>query len=195
MLRTTCVLIALALLPMAAPAEAQGRDRNAVARAQGIPPGHLPPANLCRVWYDNRAPGRQPGPTNCDRAEAIASRDRHARVIYGVNQFRYGAYGRDDRAVYRVPGRTRAPDVYRGYPRGVSRDTAFQNGYRDGLEKGRDDGRDNDRYDPRGERWYRSADRGYVKSYGSKDRYKDLYRDGFLAGYADGYREGQYRRR
>jgi hypothetical protein len=173
------------------------RRRAAIATPSRGRKGFRP--DTCRpptcAGSDNRAPGRQPGPTNCDRAEAIASRDRHARVIYGVNQFRYGAYGRDDRAVYRVPGRTRAPDVYRGYPRGVSRDTAFQNGYRDGLEKGRDDGRDNDRYDPRGERWYRSADRGYVKSYGSKDRYKDLYRDGFLAGYADGYREGQYRRR
>jgi hypothetical protein len=203
MCRIITVMLALAMMPLGTAAEAQirGRDRDDIARAQGIPPGQLPPANMCRVWYDGRSPGRQPGPTNCDRAESIASRDRDARVIYGVNEYgRYGVYGRNypypnnDRGVYRVPGRNRAPNgtIYRGYPGSIRYgDTAFQNGYRDGREKGREDGRDNDRYDPTRHGRYRSADHGYIDSYGSKNAYKDTYREGFKAGYDEGYR---YRR-
>lgn len=51
-------------------------------RSQGIPPGHLPPAGSCRVWYDGRPPGQQPPPTNCRDAERTAARQRGARVIY-----------------------------------------------------------------------------------------------------------------
>jgi hypothetical protein len=212
MLRTITVMLALAMMPLALPAEAQvwgnGRDRRDVARAQGIPPGQLPPANMCRVWYNGRPPGQQPRPTSCNRAEAIASRDRNARVIYGANEYgRYGAYGRNDpntgrypdndRGVYRVPGRNRAPNgtIYGNYPNSVRYgDTAFQNGYRDGREKGLEDGRDNDRFDPTRHSRYRSADRGYVDSYGSKNAYKDAYREGFRAGYEEAYRQGNYRR-
>lgn len=220
MFRIITVILALAILPLAVSAEAQGRangrNRNDVARAQGIPPGQMPPANMCRVWYDGRSPGRQPAPTSCDRAEAIASRDRNARVVYGVNEYgrwgndRYGTYGRNypypspntgrypdnDRGVYRVPGRNRAPNgTYPTYPNsGWYGDTAYQNGYRDGRNEGLDDGRDNDRFDPTRHGRYRSADRGYVDSYGNKDAYKNAYRDGFRAGYGEGYREGTYRR-
>ena len=62
----------------------RGRD------AQGIPPGHLPPAGECRVWYDNRPPGQQSPPTSCDRARATVARGG-GRVIYG------DAPRRDDR--------------------------------------------------------------------------------------------------
>ena len=50
--------------------------------SQGIPPGHLPPAGSCRVWYDHRPPGHQPAPTSCREAERIAARERGARVIH-----------------------------------------------------------------------------------------------------------------
>src|SRR3954471_19625341 len=80
-LGTLVVLFALA----ASPLYAQGRGRNNNS-SQGIPPGQLPPAGMCRVWYDGVAPGRQPRPTNCRDAERAASRDRNARVIYGSDR-------------------------------------------------------------------------------------------------------------
>lgn len=97
-----------------------------------------------------------------------------------------GAYfPRDDRRdgaiVRRTPGGSQEPAVARGY----------SDGYEDGLN----DGRDRNRYDPVGEKDYRSADRGYYGSYGSKDAYKNNYRAGFRQGYEDGYREGGLRRR
>jgi hypothetical protein len=221
MFRTITVVLALSMLPLATSADAQvrgnGRDRRDVARAQGVPPGQLPPPDMCRVWYNGRPPGQQPRATSCQRAEATAARDRNARVIYGVNEYgRYGRYGNNrngtygnrypypdgrypdnDRAVGRVPGRNRAPNgtIYPNYPSSSTRygDTAFQNGYRDGREQGLEDGRDNDRFDATRHGRYRSADRGYIDSYGEKNAYKNSYRQGFKAGYDEGYRE-TYRR-
>lgn len=194
----------------AAPAAAQGRRNN----AQGIPPGHLPGAGECRVWYDGVAPGRQPAPTNCANAERIASRSRNARVIYGADRnYGYGTYdrngqwGRDDsrnrdgrpatgRAVPRgneYPGTSGYPGSY-GYPddrypsqRGAYGSVAFQNGYRDGIEKAREDTRDGDKYDPARHGWYKSANRGYDSRYGSRDQYSREYRDGFLQAYRENY--------
>jgi hypothetical protein len=167
------------------------RDRRVIARDQGVPPGHLPPANLCRVWYDNRPNGQQPAATYCREAELIASRNRNARVIYGENVYsgypdRYpGDRAVDrDRDVNRVPGRNRDP--YGDRLRYTT--PAFQNGYRDGLDKGRNDGDDNDRFDVTRHDWYRSATRGYENEYGSRSSYQTMYREGFERGYADGYR-------
>ena len=164
-------MLSLAMLGAATYANAQvwddrqdRRDRRVIAREQGVPPGQLPPANLCRVWYDNRPNGQQPAATYCREAELIASRNRNARVIYGENVYsgypdRYrGDRPVDrDRDVYRVPGRNRDP-----YGDRVRYTTpGFQNGYRDGLDKGREDGDDNDRFDVTRHSWYRSATRGY----------------------------------
>jgi len=33
----------------------------------GIPPGHLPPPGMCRIWFPGRPPGHQPKPGNCHR--------------------------------------------------------------------------------------------------------------------------------
>jgi hypothetical protein len=148
----------------------------------------------------------------------MAARDRNARVIYGTDAYeryardrrngnRNGAYGNGnnpyaypdtDRGVGRVPGSNRAPwGVYdRNYPNGSGsryNDTAFENGYRDGREQGLEDGRDRDRFDATRHGRYRSADRGYINSYGDKNRYKDIYREGFQSGYQDGYRTGEVR--
>lgn len=220
MFRLTTLILALAMLPLATTADAQGRnnrnrlDRREVARAQGVPPGQLPPANMCRVWYDGTAPGRQPRATTCREAESVAARTRNARVIYGENVYddRYGYYGNDtrtypypdnDRGVNRIPGRDRVPNggVYdqrypnsSRYPNATRFDAAYENGYRDGRTQGLEDGRDNDRFDATRHGRYRSADRGYIDSYGDKTRYKNNYRDGFQAGYSEGYREGNYRR-
>ena len=216
MFRMMIIVLTLAMLPLATTASAQGRgngnQRRDAARAQGVPPGQMPPNGLCRVWYEGRANGRQPAPTACRQAEATAARDRNARVIYGADVYdRYG-YGNDSRnypypdnngAVNRIPGRNRDPRVASQYPYGTNcpnyrnsrvDDTAFENGFRDGREKGLEDGRDNDRFDPTRHSRYRSADRGYIDSYGDKNRYKDLYRDGFRAGYEDAYRTTNYRR-
>jgi hypothetical protein len=163
---------------MAAPLGAQGRGGWSQGR---VPPGHMPPAGSCRVWYDGVPPGQQPPVMNCRDAERLASRSRNGRVIYGDDyrdnrgryDDRYGRGGYDD-------GR---------YGIGTA---AYQNGYRDGLDKGREDARDRDSYDPVRHSRYRSADHGYNSRYGSKDRYRLVYRDGFERGYREGY--GQNRR-
>ena len=173
---------------MAAPAAAQvwGSPRGG---NQGIPPGQMPPAGMCRVWYNGVPPGRQPGPINCRDAERIASRSRDARVIYG-NSPRYDdRYGNRDRD--RNGRDDRYDDRYGGGYRSSVNTAAYQNGYRDGLEKGREDARDRDSFDPVRHSRYRSADHGYNSRYGSKDAYKQVYRDGFEQGYREGY--DQYR--
>lgn len=216
MVRISIVILAVTMLGATTTADAQGRQnrlgqptRQEIARAQGVPPGQLPPAGLCRVWYDNRPNGRQPSATSCRQAEAIAVRDRNARVIYsedvyggygyGNNSRLPGTWGRDDddRAVSR-PGRNRDPRISGGgydpsydpyYDRNSRYTTpAFQRGYRDGLEKGREDVGDNDRYDPNRHSWYRSATRGYENEYGTKADYQIRYREGFEAGYSESYR-------
>ncbi len=82
-----------ALAATAAPVDAQARGN-----ARGVPPGHMPPAGMCRVWYEGVPPGRQPAPTSCARAERAAG--RNARVIYGPRTDR-----RDDRWDDRRDGR------------------------------------------------------------------------------------------
>jgi hypothetical protein len=170
--------IALAVLLIgvsAAPATAQGR-RN----SQGIPPGQLPPAGQCRVWYEGRPPGQQPRAMSCREAERIAARDSRARVIYGT----------EGRAIPRPVPRPVPPSTY-PYPagRGAYANVAFDTGYEDGYDKGREDGRDNDRYDPARHGRFRSADHRYQRSYGSKAEYQRVYREAFRAGYAEGYRD------
>jgi hypothetical protein len=205
MARRTLVMLTLATLTIGTRVDAQGREdrhdrrnRQTIARAQGVPPGQLPPAGLCRVWYDNRSPGRQPAPTDCRNAERTAARDRNARVIYGDGADVFSPSSRDsrypdsrDRAVERN-GRVRDPRIspQDRYGRGQTRYTtpAFQSGYRDGLEKGREDADDNDRYDPNRHSWYRSATRGYEDEFGSRADYQSRYREGFDNGYAEGYR-------
>ena len=177
---------------MAAPVGAQGRGGSTQGR---IPPGHLPPAGLCRVWYDGVPPGQQPPPMSCRDAERIASRSRDARVIYG-DQSRYGDNRRDDRDRYdnRYPGRYEPRYPYGNARYGLMA-VPYQNGYRDGLEKGREDARDRDSFDPVRHSRYRSADHGYERRYGSKDEYRLIYRDGFEAGYREAYGNNRTDRR
>lgn len=89
--KLTLALASLALV--ATPLAAQGRSPNSaqgrVQQSRGperVPPGHLPPAGMCRIWYDNLPPGRQPAPTSCAVAERRAP--RNARVIYGARSDR-----------------------------------------------------------------------------------------------------------
>ena len=189
MVRSTALLfLSLAIVGVTTDAQAQGRwdrrDRNEVARLQGVPPGQMPPADLCRVFYDNRAYGRQPSAMNCRQAEAIAARNRDARVIYGENAFAYrSGYGNsaDPRWGNRDP---RYSDGY--YDR--ARTPAYDSGFRDGLQRGREDANRRSSYDLNRHGWYRSADRGYDNRYGSRTDYGRWYREGFEAGYAEAYR-------
>ena len=32
-----------------------------------IPPGHMPPRGMCRIWFKDRPPGHQPTPVSCHR--------------------------------------------------------------------------------------------------------------------------------
>ena len=191
-MRTAAMSLVL-LAMMAGTSEAQGNGR--YGRNQGVPPGQMPPTGMCRVWYDNLPPGRQPRATNCDQAERIASRDRNARVIYG--QDRYGTPNGDQRYRDRANSGVYPNDRTYGntYPNSTGRygnnGAPYDNGYRDGLEKGREDARDNDSYDPVRHSWYRSGNRGYNSRYGTKDSYKLTYRDGFEAGYDQAYRSSR----
>lgn len=196
-MRTAAATFIVIGLAATAGLDAQGRGR----KAQGVPPGQLPPAGQCRVWYDGVPPGRQPAPTNCDRAEQIASRDRNARVIYGDRNprgnDRNGRANEDWRTDedYRTGGSTMTDRIrerirdrsINGSARYSS--VALNNGERDGYEKGREDGRDNDSYDPVRHSRYRAGDRGYSSSHGTRDAYRLAYREGFEAGYERGYRE------
>jgi hypothetical protein len=188
MLRSAASTIAIFTL-VTGVAFAQGNGRNS-ARNQGIPPGQMPPAGQCRVWYEGRPPGQQPRATNCNEAERIASRSNSARVIYGSGTYgrddrsgrddRYGRddpYGRDDRA-----GRNGS------YAR-IS--AAYNQGRNDGVTKAREDMRDGDRYDPARHGWYKSGDRGYNSRYGSRADYRDDYRAGFVDGYDNTYRDNR----
>ena len=194
---TALTLAAAALLATSNDARAQGRGAS-----QGVPPGQLPPAGMCRVWYEGQPPGHQPPPTDCRDAEAIAARSRDARVIYG--NARSGRWDRNDRSNatwgVNISGQWGRGGSRYGYPGGYGgyyqRGPAFDLGYRDGLDKGREDRRDRDRDDPVRHGRYRSADHGYQRRYGPRDVYRGVYRQGFLAGYEEAYRAGygNYRR-
>ena len=193
MLRTAAATIAIITLAAGA-SFAQGNGRNS-ARNQGIPPGQMPPAGQCRVWYEGRPPGQQPRATNCDDAERVASRNRNARVIYGSN-VGYGRnddrYGRNDDRYGRNDDRYGRNDRYgdgrNGTIAGRYNREAFDQGYRDGATKAQEDNRDGDRYDPARHAWYKSGDRGYNSRYGTRDDYRTAYRSGFVQGYDDAFR-------
>lgn len=70
-------LLSAFILAGAAPLAAQGKGRG----NDGIPPGHRPPAGMCRIWIDGVPPGHQPAPTDCQTA--VARRPANARVIFG----------------------------------------------------------------------------------------------------------------
>jgi hypothetical protein len=76
-------ILALTTLICALPLGAQGRGRN----IDGVPPGHRPPAGLCRVWINGVPPGQQPAVTDC--ASAILSVPRNGRVLYGSGTTKY----------------------------------------------------------------------------------------------------------
>ena len=39
-------------------------------KAFHVPPGHLPPPGMCRIWLPGTPPGHQPPPGDCEELEA-----------------------------------------------------------------------------------------------------------------------------
>jgi hypothetical protein len=67
---------AFSTLLLASPLAAQARDRG-----DDVPPGHFPPAGMCRVWIDGVPAGQQAAPTDC--TTAVRNRPANGRVIFG----------------------------------------------------------------------------------------------------------------
>ena len=84
-LRST-LLIALVGGTLSAGCSLTVHGRNDRQHSQGVPAGHLPPAGMCRVWYDDRPAGQQPPAVSCSQARTTAARSRDARVIYGADR-------------------------------------------------------------------------------------------------------------
>jgi hypothetical protein len=209
----TRAALALILISLSAgPALAQGNGKNKNKAVKAVPPGQMPPAGLCRVWYEGVPPGRQPGVTSCSEAERVAAQTRNARVVYGNdsrgNQSPIYRDSYPSQYPSQYPGDSRYPNTDgrrpnpngtttgrtagRNYPntypdtrdsRGNYSSEAFRKGYEDGVYKGREDVGDGDSFDPARHSWYKNADRGYNSRYGSKDDYRAEYRRGFLDGY------------
>ena len=204
--------LALILVAMTAgPAFAQGKGKN---KQKAVPPGHVPPAGLCRVWYEGVPPGRQPAPTSCYEAERIAAQTRSARVVYG------GDARRNDVPVYRdqypaqYPGDVRRDDGYGRYPstdgrrpnpngpstgRTAGRVGQYPNSYPDSRDnysteafrKGYEDGVYKGREDVDDGDSFDPARHSWYRSadrgYNSRLGSKDEYRAEYRRGFLDGY--------
>ena len=100
--RARLILTFAGLLAATAPAGAQGRGRG----QDDVPPGHRPPAGMCRIWLDGVPAGQQPAPTDC--VSALRNRPSNGRVIFGDEPKDKGTKWKkkDDRR------RDRTDDVY-----------------------------------------------------------------------------------
>ena len=72
---------ALAAAPAMAQGKGHGNGKGKGRGGEGVPPGQMPPAGMCRIWIDGVPPGHQPAPTDC--ATAMRNRPSNARVIFG----------------------------------------------------------------------------------------------------------------
>jgi len=71
-----------------------GHDRDRGHASFHMPPGHLPPAGQCRIWFPDRPPGHQPPPGAC--------RTLSRRVPRGAYLIGYGRrWDYDDLGDYR----------------------------------------------------------------------------------------------
>ena len=95
-MRKVEIIAAIAALAVASPVMAQGRGRG----NGGVPPGHRPPAGMCRIWIDGVPPGHQPAPTDC--ATAAARVPPNGRIIYGDGTYdrRGQIYGQNGQIIY-----------------------------------------------------------------------------------------------
>ena len=86
------ILTVAVLVSATATAGAQGRGRG--KDKQGVPPGHRPPAGMCRIWINGVPPGRQPAPTDCETA--VRNQPANSQIIWGDNTTRRGRNVADD---------------------------------------------------------------------------------------------------
>ena len=108
-MRVSSVILTIAVLGAAAgTANAQGRGRN--KNNDNVPPGHRPPAGMCRTWIDGVPPGHQPAPTDCETA--VRNQPPNSRIIWGDNTSRRDRNVYDDRN-----DRGDRRDSRRDYPR------------------------------------------------------------------------------
>jgi hypothetical protein len=107
-MRMTSLILSLAsVVAAAAPADAQGRGQGKADK--NVPPGHRPPAGMCRIWIDGVPPGHQPAPTDCETA--VRNQPPHSSIIWGDNT---SPRNRNVSDVERRDRRTRdRPPVYR----------------------------------------------------------------------------------
>jgi outer membrane biosynthesis protein TonB len=74
--------------PAEASEKASGKPAHAASsspRHVHVPPGHYPPEGMCRLWYEGRAPGQQPKPTDCGKLKGNVPAD--AFVLYNGKYF------------------------------------------------------------------------------------------------------------
>jgi hypothetical protein len=84
---TACNSLHLAQQSQPAPAPQRGPSS---AATLAIPPGHLPPPGLCRVWLPGEPPGHQPPARACASIEVVAPAGswivyrppKHKREVY-----------------------------------------------------------------------------------------------------------------
>jgi len=199
------VIAGACLVP--AQASAQG---NGNGNGKAYAPGQLKKQTNRDEYYRGYQQGLREGEQDARRNRPFSSATwENGRRNTDVD-FRNGIADGYRDGFYQVRGQARSNDRVPGgvsYPRDDRRDggvvrrapggyqePAFARGYSDGYEDGVNDGKDRNRYDPVGEKDYRSADKGYNGSYGSKDAYKNNYRAGFRQGYEEGYRQANLRR-
>ena len=93
-MRIQSVVLTVAVMAGAATtADAQGRGRG--RGNDGVPPGHQPPAGMCRIWINGVPPGRQPAPTDCQTA--VRNQPANSQILWGENTSRRGRNVNDDR--------------------------------------------------------------------------------------------------
>jgi hypothetical protein len=75
-------LLAGALALPGAIASADGRNHDHGHASIHMPPGHMPPAGRCRIWFPDRPPGHQPPPGDCRTLSRQVPRGAHL-IGYG----------------------------------------------------------------------------------------------------------------
>src|SRR6476619_320026 len=79
MTRSLFVLVLAAVAAGGSSLQAQERPQPQEPKA-AVPPTHIPPPGMCRIWLDNVPPAQQPAPTDC--ASAARNLPRNGRLIY-----------------------------------------------------------------------------------------------------------------
>ena len=64
---------------------------------------------------------------------------------------------------------------------------AYDTGYREGIQRGEQDHKSGRNFNYNRDGAYRDGDRGYERTFGSRDAYRTEFRRGFAAGYRVGY--------